>query len=148
MGILAEFREFAFEGDVLDMAVGIVIGIAFGDVVSSFVDDILGPPLGALVGTTHLSELFFTLDAQAYPTAQAARDAGAVVVTYGRFLAAIIDLLLIAFALFFLVRTVNRIRREPEPSTPVKRTCPHCRSEIARAATRCPACTSSLDAEG
>lgn len=132
MGILDEFKEFAFEGNVLDMAIGIVLGVAFGDVVSSFVSDILSPPLGLLFGTDDLGSLTFTLGDGA-------------VIRYGRFLAVLLQFALIAVALFLVVRSVNRIRREPEPSTPSKRTCPSCRTEIAREATRCPACTTELE---
>ena len=143
--MLKEFKEFAMRGNVLDMAVGIIIGAAFGKIVSSFVSDVLMPPVGLLLGDVDFTNLFLTLSGQAAPTLDAAKKAGAVTLNYGLFLNAIIDFLIVAFAIFLLIRQVNRLQKPaPAPAAPATKECPLCTSTIPLKATRCPQCTSDL----
>lgn len=140
-----EFKEFAMRGNVMDMAVGIVIGAAFGKIVSSFVADILMPPLGLLVGRLDFSSYFLNLSGKPYPTLALAKAAGAATVNYGLFINNIIDFLIVAFAIFLVIRQVNRMTAKPE-TTPTTKPCPYCVSTIPIQATRCPNCTSELKA--
>jgi large conductance mechanosensitive channel len=144
--MLKEFKEFAMRGNVLDMAIGIVIGAAFGAIVTSFVDDLLMPPIGLLLGGVDFTNLFISLDGQQYASLAAAQEAGAATINYGLFISTVIDFLIIAFAIFLLVRQVNRLRAEPEeaPAEPTSKDCPYCATEIPIQATRCPNCTSEL----
>jgi len=142
--MLKEFKEFAMKGNVLDMAVGIIIGAAFGKIVSSFVSDLLMPPLGLLLGNVDFANLFVTLSEGSYASLAAAKEAGAATLNYGVFLNTVIDFVFVAFAVFLLVKQVNRLKR-PAPAPPT-RDCPHCISAIPVKATRCPACTSNLEA--
>ena len=143
---LKEFREFAVRGNVVDMAVGIIIGAAFGKIVSSFVSDLLMPPLGLLLGKVDFTNLFVTLSAGSYPTLAAAKEAGAATMNYGLFLNTVVDFAFVAFAVFLLIKQVNRVRRPaPVPAPPATKDCPYCVSAIPVKATRCPACTSNLD---
>jgi large conductance mechanosensitive channel len=139
-----EFKEFAVKGNVLDMAVGIIIGAAFGKIISSFVSDILMPPIGLLLGKMDFSGLFINLSGQSYPTIAAAKAAGAATLNYGMFLNTVIDFLIVAFAIFLLVKQVNRLKREPSAAAPTTKDCPFCASAIALQAKRCPHCTSQL----
>jgi len=144
--MLKEFKEFAMRGSVLDMAVGIIIGAAFGKIVSSFVSDLLMPVVGLLLGPVDFSSLFINLSAQPYATLKDAKAAGAPVLAYGLFINTVLDFLIVAFAVFLMVRQVNRLRREkpaPAPALTTKE-CPFCASTIALKATRCPQCTSEL----
>ena len=142
-----EFKEFAMRGNVLDMAVGIIIGAAFGKIVTSFVGDVLMPPIGLLLGKVDFSNLFIDLSGQSHPTLAAAKAAGAATLNYGVFLNTVLDFLIVAFAIFLLIRQVNRWTRKPEvPSAPTTKDCPHCLSQVALKATRCPHCTSQLQA--
>jgi large conductance mechanosensitive channel len=144
-----EFKEFAMKGNVLDMAVGIIIGAAFGKIVSSFVSDILTPPLGLLMGKVDFGNLFVTLGSGTFNTLEEAKKAGAATLNYGIFLNTVIDFIFVAFAIFLLVKQVNRLRTpEPAPAAPAAPTtkeCPYCLSTIAIKAKRCPHCTSSID---
>jgi len=142
--MLKEFKEFAMRGNVLDMAVGIVIGAAFGKIVTSFVGDILMPPLGLLLGRVDFSNLFITLAGQSYPSLAAAKAAGAPTINYGVFLNTVLDFLIVAFAIFLLIRQVNRFQKPAPAAAPTTRDCPYCVSTIAITATRCPHCTSEL----
>lgn len=143
--MLKEFKEFAMKGNVLDMAIGIIIGAAFGKIVSSFVSDILMPPLGLVLGKMDFSTLFVNLSSTAYPTLAAAKEAGAPTLNYGLFLNTVIDFLIVAFVVFLLVKQVNRLRKPaPEPPAAPTKACPYCTSAIAVQATRCPHCTSQL----
>jgi large conductance mechanosensitive channel len=144
--MLKEFKEFAMRGNVLDMAVGIVIGAAFGKIVSSFVDDLLMPPIGRLMGPVDFSNLFFSLKGQHYDTLAAAKAAGAATFNYGIFINTLINFLIVAFAVFILVRQVNRMKREPAPApaAPTTKECPLCLSTIPLKATRCAHCTAEL----
>lgn len=142
--MLKEFKEFAMKGSVIDLAVGIVIGGAFGKIVSSFVGDILMPPLGLALGKMDFSNLFIDLSGKGFTTLKAAKDAGAPVIGYGVFLNTILDFLIVAFAIFLLIKQINRLKREPAPAPPNTKECAFCCSAIPLKATRCPNCTSEL----
>ena len=141
-----EFKEFAMRGNVLDMAIGIVIGAAFGKIVSSFVADIIMPPLGMLMGKMDFSQLFITLNGQHYDTLAAAKEAGAPTLNYGIFANTILDFVIVAFAIFLLVKAVNSAKRKQEapPVDPTTKKCPRCLFEIPLAATRCAYCTTDV----
>jgi len=136
-----EFRDFIMRGNILDLAVGIVLGVAFGTVIASFVNDILMPPIGLLLGGVDFTNLFITLSGERYPTLEAAKAAGAATINYGVFINTVIYFIIVAFVIFLVVRQVNRMRRPAEPGT---RECPFCFSPISVRATRCPNCTSAL----
>ena len=144
--MLKEFKEFAMRGNVLDMAVGIIIGAAFGKIVAVFVSDVLMPPIGLLLGKMDFSNLFLNLTAKPYATIAEAKAAGAATINYGLFLNTVIDFIIVAFAIFLLIRQVNRLKRQPHPApaVPTTKECPYCVSSIAIKATRCPHCTSEL----
>jgi large conductance mechanosensitive channel len=143
-----EFKEFALRGNVLDMAIGIIIGAAFGDIVTSFVNDILMPPIGVLLGNVDFTNLFINLSAGQYDTLAAAQEAGAATINYGVFFNTVIDFIIVAFVIFLLIRQINQMKRkEEEPSGPTNKQCPYCLSTIPIKATRCPHCTSQLEAE-
>ena len=150
--MLKEFKEFAMRGNVIDMAVGIIIGGAFGTIVKSLVNDVIMPPIGLLLGGVDFSDLFITLKegsvAGPYATLASAQSAGAVTVSYGLFINAVISFLIVAFAVFLLIRGLNRMKREEEapPAAPSDKECPHCLSRIPLKATRCAHCTSELPA--
>ena len=141
-----EFKEFAMRGNVVDLAVGVIIGGAFGKIVSSFVEDILMPPIGLLMGNVDFSNLFITLRGEKYNTLAAAQEAGAVTINYGIFINGIIDFIIVAFAIFILIKQINKLEKKEESvdKEPTTKTCPFCQTEIAIKATRCPACTSDL----
>ena len=148
--MLKEFREFALRGNVLDMAIGIIIGAAFGKIVTSLVNDILMPPVGLLLGQVDFSNLFLNLSGTPYASLTEAQAAGAATVNYGLFFNTVLDFAFVAFAVFLLVRQVNRLKRQQEtaPAAPTTRACPFCLSQIPLAATRCPQCTSHLEGAG
>jgi large conductance mechanosensitive channel len=143
--VLKEFKEFAMRGNVLDMAVGIIIGAAFGKIVTSFVEDVMMPPLGRLVGRVDFSSLFVSLDGKHYDTIALAKTASAPTLNYGLFLNTIINFLIVAFAVFLLVRTVNRWTSKPAPAAaPTTKDCPQCAMSIPIQAKRCGHCTAQL----
>ncbi len=142
--MMKEFREFVSRGSVVDMAVGIIIGAAFGKIVTSFVNDILMPPIGLLLGKVDFSNLYINLSGTPYASLQEAKAAGAATLNYGLFLNAVIDFLIVAFAIFLLIKQVNRLRRAPAPAAPTTRECPFCCSIIPLKAVRCPQCTSQM----
>lgn len=144
MKILQEFKEFAVKGNAVDMAVGIVIGAAFGTVVKSLVDDIISPPLGKLIGGIDFSNLYFNLSGGEYDTLAAAQAAGAATINYGVFVNNLISFVIVAFVLFLIVKAINRIKRESPPPLPNTKECPRCFSSIHQEATRCPQCTTDL----
>jgi len=144
-GVFQDFREFALRGNMLDMAVGIIIGAAFGRIVSSFVSDILMPPIGLFTGRSDFSNRFINLSGHPYATLAEAKAAGAATINYGVFLNATFDFLLVALAVFMLVRQVNRLKNAPRPA-PTSKDCPYCVLPVALTATRCPHCTSALAA--
>jgi len=143
--MLKEFKEFAMRGNVLDMAVGIIIGAAFGKIVSSLVDDVIMPPMGRLLGNVNFSNLFINLSGTSYPTIEAAKTAGKATLNYGLFLNAIVNFLIIAFAIFLLLRIVNRWLVRPAPAAaPSTRDCPQCAMPIPVIAKKCGHCTSAV----
>ncbi len=145
--MLKEFKEFAMRGNVLDMAIGIILGVAFGKVVTTLVAEILMPPIGMLLGNVDFSNLFINLSGNHYASLADAHKAGAVVIGYGLFVNTIIEFLIVAFAVFLLVRQVNRLKKPaPAPAAPESKECPFCISSVPLKATRCPQCTSELKA--
>ena len=151
MAILKEFKEFAVKGNVIDMAVGIIIGAAFGKIVSSLVSDVVMPPIGLLLGKVDFSNLFVQLSAGPggmwFESLAEAQKAGAATINYGLFINTIINFIIVAFVIFLVVKQVNRLKREPQkvaPPPPSTKECPFCVSNISIKATRCPNCTSQL----
>lgn len=142
--MLKEFKEFAMKGNVLDMAIGVIIGGAFGRIVSSLVSDVLMPPLGLLMGKVDFSSLFINLSSTPQPSLTAAKAAGAPTINYGVFLQATFDFIIIAFVIFMLVKQVNRLKKEPPAGLPSTKDCPQCLSTIPIKATKCAHCTSAL----
>ena len=141
-----EFKEFAMRGNVVDMAVGIIIGAAFGRIISSLVSDVIMPPLGLLLGKVDFSNLFFNISGQPYPTLAAAKAVGAATINYGVFLNTVLDFLIVAFVIFLLIRQINRWSKPKVAPAPTTKECPFCYSPIPIKATRCPNCTSELKA--
>jgi large conductance mechanosensitive channel len=148
--MLKEFKEFAMRGNVLDMAVGIIIGAAFGTIVASFVADIIMPPIGMLLGNVDFSNIFIVLKEGKVPgpyaSVAAAKAAGATSINFGLFVNTIINFVIVAFAIFLVIRNVNKLKRKEEapPPVPTTKECPHCLSTIPIKATRCGHCTSEL----
>ncbi|HUO77798.1 MAG TPA: large conductance mechanosensitive channel protein MscL [Thermodesulfovibrionales bacterium] len=145
--MLKEFKEFIMRGNVVDMAVGIIIGAAFGKIVTSFVNDILMPTIGLMLGKVDFSNLFINLSGQHYPTVAAAKAAGAATLNYGIFFNTTLDFIIIAFAIFLLIRQVNRMKRPAPAPAPSTKDCPFCLSAVPLKAIRCPHCTSELKSE-
>ena len=143
--MLKEFKEFAMRGNVLDMAVGIIIGAAFGKIVTSFVEDVMMPPLGRLIGPVNFSNRFISISTAHYDTIAAAKAAGVPTLNYGIFLNNVIDFLIVAFAVFLLVRMVNHWTKKPAPpAAPTTKDCPQCAMSIPIQAKRCGHCTAQL----
>ena len=141
MNLWKEFREFAARGNVVDLAVGVVIGAAFGKIVTSLVNDIVMPPIGLALGHVDFSNLFISLSSKHYDTLEAAKAAGAPTINYGLFINTVIDFAIVAFVIFLLVRQINRLAKKPEAKT---RDCPFCCSTIAIKAVKCPHCTGDI----
>ena len=143
---LQEFKEFAMRGNVMDLAVGVIIGAAFQTIINSLVNDIINPILGIFTGKIDFSNLFLTLDGSHYETLDAAEKAGAAVFKYGSFISNVINFIIMALVVFCIVKFLNKLRKPaPEaPAEPTTKKCPYCMSEISIEATRCPNCTSSL----
>lgn len=140
-----EFREFAMRGNIVDLAIGIVIGTAFGAVVNSLVNDIIMPPIGALLGRINFADLFVNLSGKPFVSLVAAKAAGAPTINYGQFTNTIINFIIVALVMFFILKAINKLRKPtPAPSTPPTKECPYCLTRIAQGATRCPSCTSEL----
>ena len=139
-----EFKEFAIKGTMLDMAIGIIIGTAFGVIVKSLVQDILMPPIGLLLGKIDFGNLFISLSGQQFASLKAAQDAGAATINYGVFFNTVINFIIVAFVMFLLVRQINRMKREEPAAAPTTKECKFCLSTIPLKATRCPHCTSQL----
>jgi len=142
--MLKEFKEFVMRGNVLDLAIGIIIGVAFGKIVTSFVNDILMPPIGMLLGGVDFTDLFLPLDGQQYASLVVAQEAGAPTINYGLFINNILDFVIVALAIFFVIKAVNRLQRPKPAVAAVTKECPRCFSTIPLKATRCPECTSEL----
>jgi large conductance mechanosensitive channel len=144
-----DFKEFIMRGNVVDLAVAVIIGAAFGKIVSSLVNDVLMPPIGLILGNVDFSNLFVNLSSASYKSLAEAKAAGAATVNYGVFLNAVVDFIIVAFVIFLLVRSVSRMKRlqaEPAPAAPETKDCAYCFSSIPVKATRCPHCTSELKA--
>lgn len=147
MGLLQEFKEFAIKGNVVDMAVGVIIGAAFGKIVNSLVNDLLMPPVGKLMGNLNFNDLFINLDSSKTAESLAkAKESGAPVFAYGAFLTTVIDFTILAFCIFLMVKAINSLKKEPAAATPDLKECPYCCSKIPVKATRCAHCTSELKA--
>ena len=142
--MLKEFKAFVMRGNVLDLAVAVILGLAFGKIVTSFTNDVLMPPLGLLLGRMDMSNLFVNLSGTPYATLAEAKAAGAPTINYGLFLNAVVDFLIVAFVIFLIIRQVNRFRGPVEPEAPKTRECPECLSMVPALAHRCSACTSVL----
>jgi large conductance mechanosensitive channel len=144
--LLDEFKEFALRGSVIDLAIGIIIGVAFNDVVQSLVNDVIMPPIGMLLNNVDFTSLFIDLSDGGYESLAEAQAAGAPTINYGLFINTVINFLIVAFVVFLLVRQINRLQRKEEeaPAEPTTKECPYCFSTIPIQATRCPQCTSSL----
>ncbi len=146
--MLKEFREFAMRGNVLDMAIGIIIGAAFGKIVTSLVNDVVMPPIGLLLGKVDFTNLYLNLSGGSFASLADAEAAGAPLVKYGVFLNTVLDFVIVAFVIFLVVRQVNKLKRKEEapPAEPTTKDCPYCVTTIPIKATRCPSCTSELKA--
>ena len=144
--MLKEFKEFAMRGNVIDMAVGIIIGAAFGKIVSSFVKDIVMPPIGKITGGVDFTELYINLSGGNFANLEAAKKAGAATINYGLFINTVVDFVIVAFAIFIVIKQINRLKKEPAPADPTTKKCPHCISEIPIAATKCAHCTADIPA--
>jgi large conductance mechanosensitive channel len=146
--MLKEFKEFAVRGNVLDLAIGVIMGAAFGKIVTSLVEDIIMPPIGLVLGKVDFANLFVSLTGKPYASVAQAKAAGAPTLNYGLFLNTVLSFLIVAFVVFLIVRAVNRMRRgeEKPAAAPVVKECPYCLSSIPIKATRCPQCTSELKA--
>jgi large conductance mechanosensitive channel len=142
--MLKEFKEFALRGNVMDMAVGIVIGVAFGSIVASLVKDIIMPPIGLLLGGVDFSDIFINLSETAYESLAAAQAAGAATINVGVFINTIVNFVIVAFAIFLVVRLINSWKKAPPPADPTTKDCPRCLSAIPVKATKCAHCTSEL----
>ena len=149
-GFMAEFKKFIMRGNVIDLAVGVIVGGAFQTIVKSLVDDVVMPVISLATKGLDFSKLFVALDGQEYATIEAAQEAGAAVLSYGNFISAVINFLIMAFVVFCLVKAINAVadkakkKEEEAPAAPTTKECPFCKSEIAIEATRCPHCTSEL----
>ncbi len=143
--MLQEFKKFVMRGNVFDLAVGIIIGGAFGKIVTSFVNDILMPPIGALLGKVDFTNLFISLTGDKYASLAAAQEAGAATINYGMFFNTILDFVIVALVIFLLIRQVNKVKKEAPAAAPTTKLCPYCFTDIPLAATRCPHCTSQLN---
>jgi large conductance mechanosensitive channel len=144
MGFVSEFKEFAIKGNVLDMAVGIIIGAAFGSIVNSLVKDVIMPPIGMIMGGINFADLFYALDGKSYATLAEAQAAAAPTINYGLFINSIISFLIVALAIFILIRKVNALKKQPAPPAPNTKSCPFCMESIPLAAVKCSHCTSDL----
>jgi len=144
--MIKEFKEFAMRGSMLDLAVGIIIGAAFGKIITSLVNDIIMPPIGLLLGKVDFSNLFINLSGKTYNTISEAKAAGAATINYGLFFNTVIDFLVVAFVIFLLIRQINKMKRQEEAPPVTTRECPFCYSSIPIKATRCPNCTSEFNA--
>ena len=143
-----EFKKFIAQGNVIDLAVGVIIGGAFSGIVKSLVENIITPAISVLTKNIAFSDLFYALDGNEYTTLAAAQEAGAATINYGLFVQGVIDFIITAFVIFLMVKVINKIRsagkKEEEPAAPTTKECPFCKSEISIEATRCPLCTSEL----
>jgi len=142
--MLKDFKAFVLKGNVLDLAVAVIIGGAFGAIVTSLVNDVIMPPIGMILGHIDFKDLFFTLNGQSYPTLAAAKAAAAPVIAYGQFLNTVINFLIVGFVIFLVVRAASKLQPKPAPAAPTTKDCAFCFTAIPIPATRCPHCTSQL----
>ena len=142
--MLKEFKDFVMRGNVIDLAVAVIIGGAFGRIITSLVNDILMPLIGQALGKVNFTDLFISLSGTKYASLADAQAAGAATVNYGVFINAIIDFVIIAFVIFMIIRQINRMKKAPAPAAPTTKDCPYCFTQIPIPATRCPNCTSEL----
>ena len=142
--MLKEFKDFAMRGNVIDLAIGVVIGAAFGKIITSFVSDILMPPFGLLFGKVDFSNLFIDMSGQGFTSLTDAKAAGAATLNYGVFLNNVIDFIIVAFVIFLVIRAINRMQKPAPAAAPTTKVCPECATDIPLAAKRCPNCTSQL----
>ena len=143
--MLEEFKKFLLRGNALDLAIGVVIGGAFGTIVSSLVNDILMPPIGLLLGKVDFSKLFINISGTKYPTLADAQAAGAPTINYGLFINTLVNFILIALVIFFIIKLINKLAAKKEEEAPATRECPFCLSKIPLKASRCPSCTSEVE---
>ncbi|HNX92268.1 MAG TPA: large conductance mechanosensitive channel protein MscL [Syntrophomonas sp.] len=139
-----EFREFAVKGNMIDLAIGVIIGAAFGKIVTSLVNDIIMPPIGLLLGKVDFSSLYINLSGKSFASLDEAVKAGAPLIKYGAFINNIIDFLIVAFVIFLVIKQINRMKKQEPTPEPTKKECPFCKSQVALSASRCPFCTSEL----
>jgi len=139
-----EFKDFVMRGNVLDLAVGVIIGGAFGKIITSLVNDVLMPPIGLLLGGVNFSNLFISLDGKVYESLDVAKAAGAATVNYGLFFNTVIDFTIVAFVIFLMIKSISKLQKPAPVTDPSTKECPHCFSTISIKATRCPHCTSEL----
>lgn len=140
-----EFKTFIMRGNVMDLAIGVIIGAAFGAIVGSLVGDVIMPPIGMLMSGVNFNDVFYALDGKSYPSLAEATKAGAPIIAYGKFLMTILNFLIISFVIFMIVKQINRLQKPaPAPPPPPMKDCPMCTTSIPAAAKRCPACTSEL----
>ena len=142
--MIKEFREFVMRGNVLDLAIAVIIGGAFGKIVTSFVNDVIMPPIGLLLGGVDFTNLFIALDGNLYESLDAAKAAGAATINYGLFLNTVIDFIIVAFVIFLIIKSANKMKKPAPAEEPTTKECPHCISTISIKAKRCPNCTSQL----
>ena len=142
--MLKEFRDFAMRGNVVDMAVGIILGVAFGKIVSSIVADIIMPPVGVLMGGVDFSDIYINLTSTAYESLAAAKEAGAATINIGVFVNTVIDFVIVAFAIFIVIKQMNRLKKAPPPADPTTKDCPRCLMSVPLAATKCGHCTADI----
>ena len=142
--MIKEFREFVMRGNVLDLAIAVIIGGAFGKIVTSFVNDVIMPPIGLLLGGVDFTNLFIALDGKLYESLDAAKAAGAATINYGVFLNTVIDFIIVAFVIFLIIKSANRMKKQAPVAEPTTKECPYCSTTIPLKAVRCPNCTSQL----
>ena len=142
--MIKEFKEFVMKGNVIDLAIAVIIGAAFGKIVTSFTNDIIMPPIGLLLGNVNFTDLFIALDGNEYASLAVAQAAGAPTINYGVFINTILDFIIVALVIFLIVRQMNQMKRAPAPAAPSTKECPYCYTQIPIPATRCPNCTSDL----
>ena len=145
MGFIGEFKEFAVKGNVIDMAVGIIIGAAFGSIVNSLVKDVIMPPIGMLMGGINFADMFVALDGKTYATLAEAQAAAAPTINYGLFINSVISFIIVALAIFVLIKQINAMKKQPAPPEPNSKECPYCKESIPKAAVKCSHCTSDLN---
>jgi large conductance mechanosensitive channel len=145
VSVIKEFKEFAMKGNVVDLATGVIIGAAFGKIVTSLVNDIVTPVLSLAIGKIDFTNLFISLDGNQYATLEEAKTAGAATLNYGTFLTNVLDFLIIAFVIFIVIRQINRLKKKPAPAPVTTKDCPYCQSTINIKAVKCPNCTADLE---